>query len=95
MLPMFLYKGILKAFGENVSDFTEIKETGISIERFEKIVGKTGYNIVHKTHYLLNPIYIYKFGWKPRKQAAFVQAIPYVRNFFTTCVYYLIQANNK
>ncbi|MEI2747228.1 MAG: class I SAM-dependent methyltransferase [Ferruginibacter sp.] len=95
MLPMFMYKGILKMFGENVSDFTEIKETGISIERFEKIVSKTGYNIVHKTHYLLNPIYIYKFGWKPRKQAAFVQAIPYVRNFFTTCVYYLIQANNK
>ncbi len=95
LLPMFMYKWILKAFKENVADFVEVKETGISIERFERIVNRTGYRIAHKTHYLLNPIYIYKFGWKPRKQLKFIQAIPWVRNFFTTCVYYLIEEKNE
>jgi SAM-dependent methyltransferase len=91
LLPTFLYKWILKTNGESWPFFIEIKETGISIERFEKISKQTGFNILCKTHYLINPIYEYKFGWKPKKQFGIIQAIPWVRNFFTTCVYYLIQ----
>lgn len=91
LLPMFMYKWILNTFKENTPEFVEIKETGISIERFERIVKANGYKIANRTHYLVNPIYIYKFGWKPRKQFSFIKAIPWVRNFFTTCVYYLIQ----
>lgn len=90
LLPMPLYKGILKAGGQNPEGFAEIKDTGISIERFERIVKQTGYQVVNKTHYLFNPIYTYKFGWKPIKQLGLVSAVPWVRNFFTTCVYYLI-----
>jgi SAM-dependent methyltransferase len=90
LLPMGIYKAILRKYGEGVEAFAEIKETGISIERFEKIVKTTGYKIVQNTHYLVNPIYEYKFGWKPRKQAALIKSIPYVRNYLTTCVYYLI-----
>lgn len=90
LLPMFIYKGILKLFKENVDAFTEVKDTGISIERFEKIVSETGYSVVNKTHYFLNPIYEFKFGWKSRKQSAVISAIPWARNFFTTCVYYMI-----
>ena len=93
LLPFGLYEGILKLAKENVPEFAEIKETRISIERFEKIVGETGYSIANKTHYLINPIYEYKFGWKPKKQTGFIKAIPWVRNFFTTCVYYLISPN--
>ena len=51
----------------------EIKETGISIERFEKIVDETGYKVVNKTHYLINPIYEYKFGWKPKEQNGLIK----------------------
>jgi 2-polyprenyl-3-methyl-5-hydroxy-6-metoxy-1,4-benzoquinol methylase len=90
LLPAFMYRGILKMFNEPVEMLMEIKETGISIERFERICRDKGYVFVHKTHYLLNPIYEYKFGWKPRKQATVISAIPYVRDFLTTCVYYLI-----
>lgn len=90
LLPMFIYKGILKLFKENVDAFTEIKDTGISIERFERIVKETGYTVVKKAHYFLNPIYEFKFGWKPKKQNTVISAIPWVRNFFTTCVYYMI-----
>jgi len=93
LLPMPVYKWILRSAGENAEEMAEIKETGISIERFEKISRRAGYCLLNKKHYLINPIYQYKFGWKPRKQFAVISALPWIRNFFTTCVYYLIQQN--
>ncbi len=91
LLPMPIYKWLLKVNGEGVDELAEIKETGISIERFEKIVKKTNYLILNDTHFLINPIYEYKFGMKARKQFGFIKAIPWVRNFLTTCVFYLIK----
>ena len=80
---------------ENVDEMMEIRETGISIERFERICKKEGYNIPHHRHYLFNPIYEWKFGWKPRRQGVLIKVIPFMRNFFTTCVYYIIQPNKQ
>ena len=94
LLPNFLYKGFLKLFGEmpqTIESLIEIKETGISIERFERISKKENYQIVKKTHFFINPNYDIKFGLKPRVQLKFVSAIPYFRNFFTTAVYYLLK----
>lgn len=93
LLPAPIYKWLLKKSGENWQEMMEIKETGISIEDFERISKDTGYTILNKRHYLINPIYEYKFGWKAREQIGFLQAIPWIRNFFTTCVYYLIIKN--
>lgn len=90
LLPMPLYVGILTAFGEKPKGLIEIKETGISIECFERIVRRTGYRIAHVRHYLINPIYEFKFKLKPREQNPLISKIPYLRNFLTTCVYYLI-----
>jgi cyclopropane fatty-acyl-phospholipid synthase-like methyltransferase len=90
LLPTFLYKYILTVAKQPVADLLEIKETGISIERFEKFVNKTNYKILHKVHYLINPIYEYKFNLKPKIQFGIIQSIPWLRNYFTTCVYYLI-----
>jgi len=91
LLPMPLYKLTLKAFGENPEAFVEIKETGISIEKFQRIIQDTGYKIVAKTHWLINPVYEFKFGWKARKQFAPISQLPWLRNFLTTAVYYLVQ----
>ncbi len=91
LLPFGLYEWILKIFGENVEEFAEIKQTKITIERFENIVKSTGYTVVEKEHYLLNPIYEYKFGWKARKQFKLIRHLTYIRNYLTTCVYYLIK----
>jgi len=90
LLPSFMYRSILKKFNEPVADLMEVRETGISIERFESIARKTGYNIVHKLLYLVNPIYEWKFGWKPRPQLPVIKNIPYIRNYVTTCAYYLL-----
>lgn len=92
LLPRPLYKILLQKAGEPYEELLEIKDTGISIERFERIIKKCGYTVLHHRHYLINPIYKYKFGWEGKEQFGFVKALPVVRNFFTTCVYYLIQA---
>lgn len=95
LLPMGLYKAALKIFREpedNIEMLTEVKETGLSIERFENIIAATHWQIALKKHYLINPIYEWKFGWKPRRQAAFISKLPYLRNFVTTCVYYVLRA---
>lgn len=90
LLPLPIYKWLLKRKNENVDEMLEIRETKISIEKFERISKQTGYNILNKTHYLFNPIYEYKFNVKARKQLPVLRGIPWLRNFFTTCVYYLI-----
>ena len=90
LLPRPLYKAILEKNNEPVKDLLEIRDTRISIERFERIVAKNDYTVVNDTHYFINPIYEYKFGWKARKQSLLIRHIPWVRNFLTTCVYYLI-----
>jgi SAM-dependent methyltransferase len=90
LLPRRVYGWLLAKFDGPVADLLEIKDTGISIERFEKIVRQKAYDVINKTHFLINPIYEYKFGWKGKKQFGIIKAIPYVRNYLTTCVYYLI-----
>ncbi|MFN0030843.1 MAG: class I SAM-dependent methyltransferase [Flavobacteriales bacterium] len=94
LLPATLYRAVLRLFGESqktIDDLLEIKQTGISIERFERIAMKENYSIARKTLYFINPNYEAKFGMKPRTQWAFVSAIPFVRNFFVTAGYYALQ----
>lgn len=94
LLPLAIYKWILKSFGEidnKIKGLTEIKKTGISIERFEKIININNYKVISKKHFLFNPIYEYKFNIKPRVQYRLIQRLPYFRDLFTTAVYYLVK----
>jgi SAM-dependent methyltransferase len=93
LLPVFLYKGMLKLFGESedtVANLLEVKETGISIERLRRIIKGENYKIDEEFFYFINPNYEIKFKLKPRKQNAIIGSIPWVRNFFTTNCYYLL-----
>jgi SAM-dependent methyltransferase len=93
ILPSWLYKFILKAGGENertIDALLEIKETGISIERFERICRNEHYTIARRTLYFINPNYETKFGLKPRVQTPLLTAIPFVRNFVVTAGYYVV-----
>lgn len=97
LLPGTMYPGFLKLFGENkrtIEDLKEIKETRISIERFERIVKQNNFKVLQKTHYFINPNYEIKFGLKPKVQVKFIRTIPWFRNFLTTAVYYLIAPEN-
>ena len=98
ILPKPLYKGVLALGGEQkrvIGALMEIKDTGISIERFERILSQSNLSVTHKTHFLINPIYLYKFGLKARKQAPWVSAIPFFRNFVTTCVWYVVEKTSR
>ena len=90
LLPVFLYKAILRWGGESdarIEALLEIKETGISIERFFGIVKRNDYRVVNQTHYLINPNYKIKLGLKPRKQFILIRRLPFFRNVLTTAVY--------
>lgn len=93
LFPRSVYTFILKLFGESdatIQGLLEIKDTGISIERFERILKKENFKIDKRVFYFINPNYETKFGLKPRKQLKIISSIPWIRNFFTTAMYYVV-----
>ena len=93
IFPKCAYKLILKMLGASENEIhglLEIAETGLSINRFKKIIRHENYMTVKKTHWLFNPNYEIKFGLKPRKVWKIFQ-IPYLQDFYTTAVYYLLK----
>lgn len=93
ILPKSFYLGILNLFGfkkKDVIELLEIHDTGISIERFERILRKENYKILKKTDFFINPNYEIKFGFKPKLVIFPFNKIPFLRNFYTTAVYYLV-----
>lgn len=94
LFPIPLYRGLMKFMGESkqtISSLLEIKETGISLERFESIAHKGGYKEIEKIWYFINPNYEIKFGLKPSRILPVFSFVPYLRNYLITCGYYLIQ----
>lgn len=94
LLPMFIYKMLLKLFGEKesvVDGLVEIKETGISTKRFEKLCGINGFKIEKQIKYLITPIYEYKFGYKTKVLPNWLGAIPFFNDFFTFQSYYIVK----
>lgn len=94
ILPMGIYKWLLRLGGESqqkIADLAEIKETGISIESFHRLIKANGYDLRNETYFLINPIYIYKFGLQPRVLWPMLKHIYGLRNFYTTCLYALVK----
>ncbi len=93
ILPRGLYTILLKLMGEKEADIQcllDVWDTSITIGQFEKFVHDAHLKVLQKQHYLINPIYKYKFGLQPKKQLGMIGSIPYLRNFITTCVYYTV-----
>ena len=94
LLPMFGYKSLLKLFGEKksiIDGLVEIKETGISTKRFEKLCSVNGFKIENSIKYLVAPIYEYKFGYKTKLLPKWIAAIPFFNDFFTFQSYYIVK----
>ncbi len=95
LLPANVYKFILNSMEKNrrrTDELMEIRKTGISIDRFEKILKKEKYTIDKRTLFLINPNYQTKFGLNPREQTKLIASIPWLRNFFTTAAYYVVSS---
>lgn len=89
LLPRRIYGGLMRLGGVDPEGLLEIKDTGLSIERLERIVRQENYLIHDEYLYFINPNYEVKFGLRPRRLWKFLN-IPYLRNFYTTCVYYYL-----
>ena len=93
LFPNALYKKVLhwgKEKPGTIKGLLEIKATGISLHRFEKILSKEQYQVLCHTHYLINPNYEIKFGLRPRIVPKLLQ-IPYLQDFYTTAMYYVVK----
>lgn len=93
LLPLPLYRGLLKLAGEperRINNLLEIRETGITLERFERIVESKEYSVKRKAMFLINPNYEVKFGFKPTLVGNVFTSWKWFRNFYTTSAYYLI-----
>ena len=76
-----------------IDGMMELKQTGISIAKFRKIVKQNGYEFVRKTDWFINPNYEVKFNLRPCKLYV-LNKIPYFRDFFTTSYYAIIKKIN-
>ena len=94
LLPKTIYKHLLKLMGEDetkINNLLSIADTRVTIQGFEKLIRRCGCQTIKKQLYLINPIYKVKFGLKAVKQLPVIRSVPWLRDFFTTTCYYLIQ----
>jgi SAM-dependent methyltransferase len=94
LLPVPLYRGLLKMAGEpdvRIDNLLEIKETGITIERFTRILQQKGYSIKLRELFFINPNYEVKFNLKPRVLGYHLSSVKGLRNFYTTSAYFLVE----
>jgi SAM-dependent methyltransferase len=94
LAPLVIYKAILNLAKEpkvRIEGLLEIRQTRLSVERFEEILKHENYKIAKREFFLFNPGYQVKFGIRPRRVVPLFARIPYIRNFYTTAAYYLLQ----
>lgn len=97
LLPGKLYPIALKILGvksNGINTMEEIRSTGISIERFLRICKNSNFGVDFRRFYLFNPIYEFKFGIKARKQIWLISNLPFLRNYLTMGVYFVVKSND-
>jgi SAM-dependent methyltransferase len=93
LLPRKIYRWLLRAGGENtvkIEGLLEIRDTGINLGTFEKIIKPEGFLILKKSLWFINPNFEIKFGFHPRRLPRFLGIVPGLRNLITTTGYYII-----
>lgn len=97
LLPACVYEKILRWGGETdevVRELLSIKKTHCTIELFQHLVRKNGFQIVQRTLFLINPHYQVKFGLRPVGLPSFLSALPWLRNFYCSGTFYLLKKVN-
>ncbi len=95
LLPTPAYRKVLELAGETgkqIDDLIEIKETGISLSRFNELIERAGFVFEQRDLWLINPNYEVKFGLRPRSLPGPLGKLPWVKDFYVTCCYALVRA---
>ena len=87
---LYARNGIQKQLFNSIYQLLAIKQARMTIERFEQLTHQTGYTIVDRQLWFINPHYQQKFHLKPRRLWSLLARVPYVRNYFTTSAFYVI-----
>ena len=98
LLPNPAYRAVLRWCGatpSHIKELMSIRRARITVEDFEKLAAQTGYTILDRTLWFINPHYKQKFGLKPRLQWPFFRSLPYIRNFYTTSAFFLLKAKGE
>jgi len=92
LLPMKFTKLLLKWDKyPHIENWIDIKATRISINGFHNEAKLNGFKINKAIYYFINPNYKFKFNLQPREQSKIIASIPWLRDFFTTTAYFLIE----
>ena len=89
-----MYRCILESCGvkeKDVNELMSIRETRITVEKFERLAKKEGFAVLDRKFWLINPHYQAKFGLRPRVLWNWLGHVPYVRDFFITSAFYLLR----
>lgn len=94
LLPIKAYQTYLRKCGEDegrIAELTSIYRSRMTIEKFEALCSDTGFEILDRTLWLINPHYKAKFNLIPLKLPFFISAIPHLRNMFSTSCFYILK----
>lgn len=94
LLPNPVYLSMIRMSGnskERVEELRSVKRARMPIERFERLAHSAGFRIAKRTLWLINPHYKQKFNLRPRLLWHWAASLPYVRNFYTTSAFYLLE----
>lgn len=92
--PNPLYRGMLRVSGASkgcIDELMSIKRSRMPVEKFERLARESGYTILDRTLWFINPHYKQKFNLKPRLLWRPLSRVRWFRNFYTTSAFYLIE----
>ncbi len=95
LLPETLYSRYLRRAGESehiVNELESIRDTRMTIERFEQLCEESDLRVRERTLWLFNPIYAMKFGLTARALPKPLAVVRGLRNLYTTAAYYIVEA---
>lgn len=96
LLPESIYSWLMRKAGEQepvIDELLGIKRTGITLERFERILQTEQYLTLRKTYWFIQPNYEVKFHLKKLRVPPIFRSLKFIRNFYTTAGYYVIARN--
>lgn len=94
MLPAAAYRTLLRRCGEPdnvVEEMLSIKRCKMPVERFERLAKEAGMQVERRTLWAINPHYKQKFHLRPLREVWPFDALPWLRNFYTTSAWYLLR----